>query len=330
MRTTLLLALTLFATSPLVRSQSAFSDTFEGPSLAPFWTPYVDDGQVIAPSSSMVHAGASALELVTLEATGPAKAAGVRHVFSEPTYGELSVWLYDTGADMESSNYLTLWAPPFGIGTFDYDLGPGLGSSYEFTVGDVGYTSSVDRTQAWHHLVIRSTPDSSSLEIDGIQVYVGTGGMPFSDVQLDMHAPSWRPDWNCYFDDFEFIPHAWTDLGFGLAGSLGTPTLKGTGNLTAGSTGTLRLSGAVPLAPAVLFVATEQSPSPFKGGALVPVPPLAILPLITMPIGDTSIAWTDWPAGPYAGLSFYLQYAIVDAGAVQGIALSNALQADLP
>jgi hypothetical protein len=124
-------------------------------------------------------------------------------------------------------------------------------------------------------------------------------------------------------------PALWTDLGFALAGSAGLPSLAGAGPLATGSAGSLALTAAAPSAPALLFVALASTPTPFKCGTLVPLPPSASLFLATSAAGSAVLAWTAWPAG-LSGLSLHLQYAIHDAGAVCGVALSNALRADLP
>jgi hypothetical protein len=118
---------------------------------------------------------------------------------------------------------------------------------------------------------------------------------------------------------------AWTDLGHALGGALGAPTLVGTGELAAGTPGTIALGNAAPLAPAVLFVSLLSQPQPFKGGTLVPVPAMLVLPLPTGAGGSFTLAFT-WPSGIPTGTEIYLQAAIQDAAAPAGVALSNALR----
>ena len=118
---------------------------------------------------------------------------------------------------------------------------------------------------------------------------------------------------------------AWTDLGFALAGAVGAPTLSGTGELVAGAPGTIALGNAAPLAPAVLFVSLLSQPQPFKGGMLVPVPVMLVLPLPTGAGGSVTLAFA-WPSGIPTGTELYLQAAIQDAAAPAGVALSNALR----
>jgi hypothetical protein len=117
----------------------------------------------------------------------------------------------------------------------------------------------------------------------------------------------------------------WTDKGNALAGVAGSPKLTGSGTLAAGSSNSLALGRAKPGSTAGLFLALAGGSVPFKGGTLVPFPFL-IAPLV-LPTGATgSIALPfTMPAGVPTGTGLWLQYAIQDPAAVQGMALSNAL-----
>jgi hypothetical protein len=123
---------------------------------------------------------------------------------------------------------------------------------------------------------------------------------------------------------------SWVDLGSGLAGAGGVPALFATGTLVPGSPGTLTLSGAAPSATAFLFLSFTSTPTPFKGGTLVPVPVALTLPLATNVSGSIPLAWTSWPGGLPPGTTLYLQYAVADVGAPAGAALSNALKGVTP
>ncbi len=121
----------------------------------------------------------------------------------------------------------------------------------------------------------------------------------------------------------------WSDLGYELAGAAGEPVLVGGGPLTPGSTASLALTQAASSAPSVLLVAVTSLPVPFLGGTLAAFPPVLALPLTTSPLGSISLTVPSWPQG-LAGSDLYFQYAILDAAAVQGVALSNALKANIP
>jgi hypothetical protein len=121
----------------------------------------------------------------------------------------------------------------------------------------------------------------------------------------------------------------WANLGGGLAGVGGVPQLAGTGTLVGGSAGSLSLTSAKPSSPALLFLSLTSTPAPFKGGVLVPVPPLLTVNLATNASGGIALPFT-WPSGVPAATSLYFQYAIQDAAAINGVALSNALKAVTP
>ena len=116
----------------------------------------------------------------------------------------------------------------------------------------------------------------------------------------------------------------WTDLGFALPGSNGTPALSGLGPLTAGSLNQIDLVGAKPSATATLIFGLSQLGAPFKGGVLVPNPQLFI-PLPTSPAGTLKLPF-NWPSGVPAGLPLYFQFWIADPGAGSGFAASNGLK----
>ena len=59
------------------------------------------------------------------------------------------------------------------------------------------------------------------------------------------------------------------------------------------------------------------------------VPVLSSFPLFTSGAGEVPLAWPSWPSG-LSGASLYFQYGVQDAAAVKGVALSNALRADVP
>ncbi len=119
------------------------------------------------------------------------------------------------------------------------------------------------------------------------------------------------------------------EIGAGLAGLNGVPHLVGTGTLAAGSAGSLSLTSARPNSTAVLFLSLASTPTPFKGGTLIPVPALLTLSLITNGGGAIVLPFV-WPAGVPPATSIYFQYAIQDAAAAQGVALSNGLKGVTP
>ncbi|MBC7898052.1 MAG: VCBS repeat-containing protein [Cytophagaceae bacterium] len=127
------------------------------------------------------------------------------------------------------------------------------------------------------------------------------------------------------------VPSPWSDLGSGLAGVSGVPALSGTGTLIGGSPLSIDLTNAKPGALAGLLVSVVSVPVPFHGGTISAFPPLPGFPLV-LPTGAGSIPLAlTIPAGVNGvGLHLFFQYAIPDAAAVEGYALSNALEAAVP
>jgi hypothetical protein len=120
----------------------------------------------------------------------------------------------------------------------------------------------------------------------------------------------------------------WQEIGPGTAGSTGVPSLTGIGTLASGGAGELRLQAAPPSAPGLLLVSVDPSAIPFKGGTLYAVPVVAALPLVTDQAGSLTLAWQHAPGAP-AVPQLVLQAALLDPGAVGGVALSGAIAADL-
>jgi hypothetical protein len=153
--------------------------------------------------------------------------------------------------------------------------------------------------------------------VGGKAFFAGGSADGFTTAVVDVYEP--------------IVSGPWSGLGHALPGTHGYPILLGSGPLTTGSAGALTLSDAAgPGAPAIVFISLAETPSPFKGGTLVPVPAIATFSLLTTgDPGSLLLPWTSWPAG-LSGASLFFQYGIQDAGAVHGVALSNALRADVP
>ncbi len=125
------------------------------------------------------------------------------------------------------------------------------------------------------------------------------------------------------------VPDPWSNEGCALAGSAGEPLLAGTGTLEDGSLNQVDLTQALASAPAALFVGLQDTPTPFKGGTLKPVPFLALISLTTSGAGSVSLPFL-MPTGVPVGTELWFQVGISDAGAVNGVALSNALLGTTP
>src|SRR5438046_2646236 len=86
-----------------MRDVPSFSDGFEAAQLDPFWNRVQLDSGTITPSPDRPHNGGQSAKMQTVN-TGSTKNLLLIHDFATPTYGKASIWVYDTGADVPSSN----------------------------------------------------------------------------------------------------------------------------------------------------------------------------------------------------------------------------------
>lgn len=146
-------------------------------------------------------------------------------------------------------------------------------------------------------------------------------GFPFGTVAVDI--TSLRVAGTIMIDP----AGQWLDVGFGLAGTGGTPTLAGMGTLLGGDAVTYTLSDMLPASTATFIVGFSSINVPFKGGTLVPNPDL----LIALPTGAGQVALgATWPVGVPSGISIAYQAWVVDAGAIKGLAATNGLISTTP
>lgn len=124
-------------------------------------------------------------------------------------------------------------------------------------------------------------------------------------------------------------PRPWTVHGGGTPSGAGPSVLHGAGSLLPGSSGELRLTHAVGLGTALLFVSTDLGAAPFKGGVLVAYPPMAMFWFWLDATGTQALAWSAWPPSA-SGLTVAFQYGIAEPSAPKGVSLSNGLSAQVP
>jgi hypothetical protein len=208
-----------------------FADNFEGATLNPFWTTFEKNGSITFPSNVKAHSGTQSVQF-NMPIASDQRNLDLLHNFATPIFGTVSVWAFDSGADVPSGNFISLTVRntsknlTANIIARDFDLGPNNGGNYDVVpFGGGGINSGVDRTQDWHKFEITSLPNSLILAIDGKQVFSGPTGTPFDFISLQVFGPSFRPAEVVFFDDFgvsEFQsvpePATITLLGIGIAG----------------------------------------------------------------------------------------------------------------
>ena len=205
------IALALFVRTPMA-SATTVVDGFETPTLSPFWSTYIRDGSITM-TTAEAHSGAQSAQFSSFSGSINTYEQ-IFHNFSTPTYGITSVWFYDTGAGVSSSNYIGFNVNnqvnfTASLTTFDYGFqggGPGRGDQYDYSDSLFVPTAptGITRTLAWHQYTIIDTPQALTLMVDNTTVYTRAGGTPFTQVMITMNAPYWRPAWTAYYDDFSF------------------------------------------------------------------------------------------------------------------------------
>jgi len=173
--------------------------------------------------------------------------------------------------------------------------------------------------------------------VGGLLGHVGALGTAVNGGNVNF-ITSWGTDGNgdIYIVDqggeiFRVIPDtAFEGLGCALAGTNGKPVLAGEGSMVVGTAGATHLSNALPSSPAALYLSLTEGSAPFKGGILKPIPILFSIFFSTDATGNIDIPWVSWPPGLPSGTDVVFQWAIQDAGAPVGVALSNALKGTQP
>ena len=121
----------------------------------------------------------------------------------------------------------------------------------------------------------------------------------------------------------------WDDLGGGSPGAAGTPSLTGSGSLTAGSTVGLDLTDAPAGSLLLAWIAFDSTPFPAAGG-VVHTLPFANQLLFGADASGTFGASTTWPAGIPPGSEIWFQFVVEDPSVVWGFTLSNGVKATTP
>ena len=156
-----------------------------------------------------------------------------------------------------------------------------------------------------------------SVELDGEHVLCGADHYDGGGYNLAGAAFMFSPDSN-----------QWTDLGNGLAGVNGVPTLEGDATLLDESVFRLDVTGAAPSAIAAWIVGASALNAPFEGGVLVPSLDIVVI-FPTNGNGEAMLAGT-WPAAVPTGVTLWFQTWIADAAAPQGAAATNGLSITSP
>ncbi len=190
---------------------------------------------------------------------------------------------------------------------------------YNVGRSDVDLVVSIDGAPAQHVDMIHS----------GSAVFRGALDLGAGVASLSYHIEATDVAGNTAISATLAAGSDWTDLGGGLAGIDGIPSLTATGSLAPLGTGTVALSNAAPSAPLLLVVSPPTVGVAFKGGTLLAFPLDVAIPLTTSPTGTLTLPYTT-PTGIPSGTPFHVQLLIADDAAIKDIALTNGLRGDVP
>jgi hypothetical protein len=126
-----------------------------------------------------------------------------------------------------------------------------------------------------------------------------------------------------------WTPSAWIDLGEGLTGTNGVPSLAGSGPLQEGKPTALALTNALESSTTALVLGLSEINAPFMGGVLVPAVDVLVLGLPVDASGRLQLT-ASWPAGVPPGLTMSLQHWVTDPSGAAGFAASNAVGVTTP
>ena len=119
----------------------------------------------------------------------------------------------------------------------------------------------------------------------------------------------------------------WCDLGGGIPGALGKPTLTGAGTINLADPLTLTVRSYAPNAIGLLIAGASAINMPLFGGVLVPS---LDLPLTITGNGGDIVHNANWLANLSPGFQAWFQAAFLDLAAVQGFAASDAVMVTVP
>jgi hypothetical protein len=178
---------------------------------------------------------------------------------------------------------------------------------------------------------LRGTPIAGPI-VDG--PFTTTGGLSFQDAAPCSGAAiaAATVDATQLFMTVRFRdepPGAWADLGNALAGTGGAPTLTMTGSMRAGTVVTASIDDAFPDAPTWLVLGFTATCIPLFDGMLVPWPDIVLAGLSTDSAGHLSFDG-DVETDVASGESFFIQALILDPGAPDGVAMTNAVSGTTP
>ena len=188
------------------------------------------------------------------------------------------------------------------------------------TKPDVYSARSTDQGATWLPFDVQLDRDGLGTSWSSFPAVCFTGDQPYvawTDYRNNTQGQS---------DTYGNVPFALLPYGNATAGTGGiAPKLAGNGSATLGSTVTFDTSLGLASAPGALLLGVTKTATPLVGGTLL------VVPVLSVPIGLTGAGTLSIPlalpaATGYVGANLDFQEVFLDAGAIGGVSMSNAVE----
>jgi hypothetical protein len=196
--------------------QAPVEDNFEDQSLAAEWQfsttinlssntgqPY--SGVLLFPVTAPVHSTNQSVGIDVPNTDGTDVSATLRYQFANSVYGEVRVWVYDSGVGGAPA-----WSVILANGVSNV-IGVTVGGAnaqhytgFERGVGGT-YPSSFERTAGWHEITLATATNRVRITVDGEAVYSTGAKRQFDRVELTVQ-PDGTNGGSVFLDDFAYSP----------------------------------------------------------------------------------------------------------------------------
>ncbi|MBK9386619.1 MAG: hypothetical protein IPN34_17540 [Planctomycetes bacterium] len=188
----------------------------------------------------------------------------------------------------------------------------------------------VTSLRQWHHARVEVRGTDAYAWVDGRYAIHAPGFVPFATGRIGLKCINTN---SVVYDNVVVtgLPNgsAWNEIGAGISGSNGMPTLRGVGALIEGSPTSLLLRNDPRGGAGVLFAGLTTQYRPLAGGILIPTEDLVVGSFLLNASGELDMT-SPWPGLVPVGTELYFQFWMFDASAVMGFSATNGVRCVAP